>query len=100
MAMKLSLRKRIKLIIEPFKTHLGTSDNRLKLVRNIVDTRNYFTHFNEKLETKAAKNKDLLKLCNKMEVIFKLLLLKEVGFTDEEINNIVKENSLLNGQWQ
>jgi hypothetical protein len=86
----INLGKRIKKIIEPFKDHLGTSKERSKLLRKIVDTRNYLTHYSESLHDEAAKGRDLWILCLKMEVIFNLHFLKVIGFTDEEINGVVE----------
>jgi hypothetical protein len=87
---EINLGKRIKKIIEPFKDHLGTSNERSKLLRKIVDTRNYLTHFNETLHDESAQGRDLWVLCMKMEVIFNLHFLKVLGFTDEEINGVVE----------
>lgn len=86
------LGKRIKSIIEPFKDHLGNSKYRSKLIRAIVDTRNYLTHYNEDLKESAAHGKDLWSLCLKMEAIFQLHFLKLIGFSDGEISNVI-ENS-------
>lgn len=91
----INLGKRIKRIIEPFKHHLGTSKERGKLLRKIVDTRNYLTHYSENLHTESAKGRDLLILCMKMEVIFNLHFLKVIGFTDAEIDKVVKNCRLL-----
>lgn len=87
---EINLGKRIKKIIEPFKDHLGTSKERSKLLRKIVDTRNYLTHYSESLHDESAKGRDLWVLCLKMEVIFNLHFLKVIGFTDEEINRVVE----------
>ncbi len=87
---EINLGKRIKKIIEPFKDHLGTCKERNKLLRKIVDTRNYLTHYSESLHDASAKGRDLWVLCQKMEVIFNLHFLKVIGFTDEEINGVVK----------
>lgn len=87
---EINLGKRIKKIIDPFKDHLGNSRDRKKLLRKIVDTRNYLTHYNESLQDEAAKGRDLWVLCMKMEVIFNLHFLKVIGFTDEEINGVVE----------
>lgn len=87
---EINLGKRIKKIIEPFKDHLGTSGERSKLLRKIVDTRNYLTHYSESLRDKSAKGRDLWVLCMKMEVIFNLHFLRVIGFTDEEINGVVE----------
>jgi len=87
---EINLRKRIKKIIEPFKEHLGTSEERSNLLRKIVDTRNYLTHYSESLHDKLANHRDLWVLCMKMEAIFNLHFLKVIGFTDKEINKVVK----------
>lgn len=85
---ELSLRQRIKNIIEPFKKSIGTNKKRDKLITTIVDTRNYLTHYDESLESKAASGRDLLLLCLKMEAIFQLHLLQVLGFTQEEVQSV------------
>ncbi|OLO08756.1 hypothetical protein BTW08_05410 [Salinicola sp. MH3R3-1] len=89
---EINLGKRLKRIIEPFKDKLGSSKKRSKLLRKIVDTRNYLTHYSENLKNNAAGGEELWNLCQKMEVIFQLHFLKVVGFSDEEIESVV-ENS-------
>lgn len=89
---EINLRKRLKLIIEPFKARLGNSRQREKLIKSIVDTRNYLTHYNEDLMGNAAKGSELGVLCRKMEVIFQLNFLEVIGFDEGEINSVV-ENS-------
>lgn len=89
---EINLGNRIKLIIEPFKSYLGDSKERKKIIRKIVDTRNYFTHYSENLKNNAAEGKELWDLCQKMEVIFQLHFLKVIGFSEEEISNVI-ENS-------
>lgn len=87
---EINLGKRIKLIIEPFKNHLGSSKERSKLLRKIVDTRNYLTHYSEDLKDNAAEGKELWYLCQKMEVIFQLHFLKVIGFSKEEISSVIE----------
>jgi len=87
---EINLGKRLKKIIEPFKEYLGSSRERKKLLRKIVDTRNYLTHYNEDLKDKSAEGKDLWLLCQKMEVIFQLHFLKVLGFSDNEIKNVIE----------
>jgi hypothetical protein len=87
---EINLGKRIKKIIEPFKDHIGASKERSKLLRKIVDTRNYLTHYDESLYSESAKGRDLWLLCQKMEVIFNLHFLRVIGFTNEEINGVVE----------
>jgi hypothetical protein len=85
---EVSLSRRIKNIVEPFKDLLGTSKERDKLIRAIVDTRNYLTHYDRSLETVAVKGKELWMLCMKMEAIFQLHLLQILGFTQSEIKSV------------
>ncbi|PKF56418.1 hypothetical protein CW748_10725 [Alteromonadales bacterium alter-6D02] len=87
---EINLGKRLKRIIEPFKDKLGNSKERSKLLRTIVDTRNYLTHYSENLKNNAADGEELWILCQKMEVIFQLHFLKVVGFSDEEIDSVVE----------
>jgi hypothetical protein len=87
---EINLGKRLKRIIEPFKDYLGTSRDRSKLLRKIVDTRNYLTHYSDDLEGASAKGQNLWILCLKMEVIFNLHFLNVVGFTDEEVKGVVE----------
>jgi len=80
--------RRIKSIIEPFKGFLGTSRERNKLIRSIVDTRNYLTHYDKSLEAAAVSGSNLWLLCLKMEAIFQFHLLQVLGFTKEEVKSV------------
>lgn len=93
---EISLSRRLKKIIEPFKDKLGNCQKRNKLLRNIVDTRNYLTHYNEDLKSKASQGTELWVLCQKMEIIFQLHFLKVIGFSSEEIDNVVANCDPLN----
>ena len=84
----LSLSMRIKKIIDPFKQLLGSSNDRSSLIRSIVNTRNYLTHYSSDLKEKAITGRDLWQLCEKMEAIFQLHLLDVIGFTQDEIVSI------------
>jgi hypothetical protein len=87
---EINLGKRLRRIIEPFKDKLGNSKERNSLLRKIVDTRNYLTHYNEDLKDSAAQGSELWGLCLKMEVIFQLHFLKVIGFSDEEISTVIE----------
>lgn len=85
---EVSLGRRIKSIIEPFKEIVGASKERKKLIRTIVDTRNYLTHYEKSLKSVSASGRDLWLLCLKMEAIFQLHLLRMLGFTPAEIKSV------------
>lgn len=92
---ELNLRQRIKRIIEPFKEFIGNADQRDKLIGSIANTRNYLTHYDESLKTRAASGEKLIHLYLKMEAIFQLCILQELGFTQTEIKSVLdKSNNL------
>ncbi len=80
---------RIKKIIEPFKKHVGSSRDRNKIIRSIVDTRNYLTHYDKSLKNKTASGNDLLTLYFKMEAFFQLHFLQILGFNQKEIKSVL-----------
>jgi hypothetical protein len=89
---EISLGQRIRKIIEPYKSYLGNSKERDKIIRGIVNTRNYPTHYSEELEKESTKGVELWVLCQKMEAIFQLHLLQQLGFTKSEIQGILTNN--------
>ena len=83
------LKDRLKRIIKPFRDLFGNKEKRERLIKKIVNTRNYLTHHNPSKESKAAKGQDLWVLCEKMETLFQLHFLQLIGFGQEDINSIV-----------
>ncbi|MGC1028296.1 HEPN domain-containing protein [Pantoea agglomerans] len=89
---EISLVKRIKRMIEPFKDYIGTSALVGKLSNKITTTRNYLTHYNSTYEAQSAKGLELYKLIMFMECLFMLHFLKAMGMTDDDISAIMKIN--------
>ncbi|QTR55480.1 HEPN domain-containing protein [Thiothrix unzii] len=89
---EINLGQRIKKTIEPFKSLFGNSKDRNKLIRKIVDTRNYLTHYSKELRDSAATDDELWIICQKMEVILQLHFLKVIGFNDSEIHDVVQNS--------
>ncbi len=89
---ELSLSKRIRNIIEPYKEYFGNSRERKKLIWLITVTRNYLTHYDNDLKEETASGEDLYKLCNTVEAIFQLHLLQVLGFTSDEIKSVFDES--------
>lgn len=89
---EISLVKRIKRMIEPFKDYIGTSALVGKLSNKITTTRNYLTHYNSTYEAQSAKGLELYKLIVFMECLFMLHFLKAMGMTDDDISAIMKIN--------
>lgn len=92
---EISLADRLREIIEPFGEHIGEKDHREKLVRKIVDTRNYFTHYEEYLKAKSANGLELWVIYQKMEAILSLTLLKELKLGEDSINYIMQTSTPL-----
>ena len=90
---ELSLRKRIKAIIEPFKEIVGDKKQRNVLIHQIVIMRNFLTHGDKSLEAESAKV-DLSSLYLTVELIFQLYLLRAMGLNREEFDAVV-ENSIV-----
>lgn len=91
------LGKRIKDLIEPFKELFGSSKARNSVISKITNTRNYFTHYDERLAEKAAKDDELYELKEKLRMLFIMHILLLIGFPSEKILklHVVQENRYL-----
>ena len=87
---EVSLRKRLKKLIEPFKQFFGDKKTRTELINSIVNTRHYLTHYDLSLETEAAKGEKLEVLCLKLESLFQFHLLDLMGFSREVSRSLVE----------
>lgn len=92
---EISLKCRLKYLIAPFEGLFDKHENIGKLIKNIGDTRNYHTHYDRSLETREINGEDLWKLCMKVEAIFQLILLQELGLKLTDIESVVAYNSQL-----
>ena len=81
--------KRLEDITQPFEDIIGNQTTREELISTIVKTRNYWTHYDRRLESKAAKDEDLWSLCLKMELLFQLQFLQLIGFSREQIDSLL-----------
>ena len=96
-ANELSLRKRMKQMIEPFKDLYGNAKERNSFIQKVIDTRNYFTHYDSRLENKALSGKklgDLEKLDrlhSKLKALLQLHFLKLSGMDIKFIKSIANK---------
>ena len=88
---ELSLRQRLKRLIVPFRQWFGNSRNREMFVGRVVDTRNYLTHYDQSLADSAADGQELYELCEKLDALIQLNLLKEIGLSEDAIRSIVQD---------
>ena len=91
-----SLRQRLKRIVEPFKEFIGNRKDRDRLIVDILNTRNYLTHYSESLKEESVSGEELWFLYRKMEALFQLIFLyKVLDFTKEEVKAIIADNEQL-----
>ena len=91
-ANELSLRKRMKEMLEPFRHLYGNEKRRTSFISKVVNTRNYLTHFDGNRAEDAAKGKELWKLHMKLEALFQLHLLKMIGMDPAFIDKMANGN--------
>jgi len=82
-------------MVKPFKDLFGNEKERGSFIRKVVDTRNYLTHYDSGLETKAASRESLQELCMKLEALFQLHFLRLIGMDSESIKSIANKNPTL-----
>ncbi|TGM60107.1 HEPN domain-containing protein [Leptospira meyeri] len=90
-----SLRKRLKNLFTDLSSDLQSLvfQNDLEmniLINTLVDTRNYYTHYSKEPESKIISYLDLYKINKFLIILIKMLLLKQIGFSDKEIFESLK----------
>ena len=96
-ANEISLRRRLKQLIFPFRDLFGTSSERSSFVGNVVDVRNYLTHYDEAGEKKARRimDHDLYGICLKMDALLQLQFMKFTGMDVERIKSMARASRVL-----
>ena len=90
-----SLRKRIKGLFESVdkQTRLLVTEDYKSFIGKIVDTRNYFTHYDDELKSAALSNSELYYACQRLKIFIIILLLKNIGLNEDIIQSVVQRNS-------
>ena len=91
-ANELSLRQRIKAMIQPFQPWFGSQKESRRLVNLVVDTRNYLTHYDSELAIRDSYVDGLWYLCEKLEALFQLHFLRLIGIDPKPI--VERQNKL------
>ena len=93
-ANELTLRRRLRLLLEPFKQLFGSVGQREHFVNRVCDTRNYLTHYDENsTPTRASTPHELVALYDKLDALFQLQLFRLLGLDDATIDNVVRGDS-------
>ena len=90
-----TLKKRVAAMFEPYWPLYQTTESKGELVRKIVDTRNYLTHYSSGLSTKACQGVELFHLSKRVEVLLQLYVLEILGLDRNTIVDIVAGNRQL-----
>ncbi|NWJ51043.1 MAG: hypothetical protein HXX14_09260 [Bacteroidetes bacterium] len=91
-----SLRKRLKELFKEFSiqplTNIVISKSDLKeLINKTTISRNYYTHYNVDLKKDAYHGMDLYVLSEKLIILLIIIILRETGFENNEIETLFKE---------
>jgi len=90
---ELPLWRRLEDILNTHKAALtGLIEDEAKFINDVKNTRNYFTHYDEKLREKAASGADLFYLTEKLKILVETCLLSELGFSNEEISSFFQKD--------
>ena len=91
---ELSLRKRLtemlKRIPENVRSRIAVDVS--KFVGRVVDTRNYFTHYDHTSEQNALNGKDALVACERLRILVVANLLQDLGIKDEMLLSALERN--------
>ncbi|AKG05349.1 hypothetical protein AAV35_011545 [Salimicrobium jeotgali] len=80
------------LLLADYRFVFHTGDFKLvEFPQLIATTRNYYTHYNEKLEDKILKGEDLIIAFHILRNILEFYLLKELGFEEDFIHERTRE---------
>lgn len=87
-AHELSLSTRLQRMVDPFAVFFDEP----AFLQKVVRTRNYFTHWDPKSKEMAATDDELWPICAKLEALFSLLLMREIGLSSDTIAHLVESN--------
>lgn len=84
-----SLRKRLKEIFNEYQNEIPGLfiQNKGAFIKKVVDTRNYLTHYDKDLKECAASGIDIFHLTYELKMLLEICLLRELGFSSEEIKD-------------
>jgi ApeA N-terminal domain 1 len=93
-----SLRKRLKELLDQFWKNLLEDfvSNKSTFVKNIVNTRNYLTHYDEDLKDKAVQGEGLYYLNERLKLFLIILLLDQLGIPRNDIFEIINNHGRFN----
>ena len=67
----------------------ATPDDVTRFVRAFKNSRNYYTHYNEALEDRAAEGAELYALTLQLQALIEMSILRELGFSCDAVDQIL-----------
>jgi hypothetical protein len=90
-ANELRLRKRMENILKKYESILlPYVENTNQFMQKVVNTRNYYTHFDKKLESKIIPEGEMYSFNIRLEVIMLVMILKEIKMKNTLIEQALK----------
>jgi hypothetical protein len=92
-----NLRNRLKFLFRKFKISPLTKiikgrNDLLNLINATVCSRNYYTHYDESLQSKAYNGAQLYRLTEKLKILLIIIILSETGFSNKEIEELFQKH--------
>lgn len=87
-----NLRKRLKDIYDsiPIEVTGKLISNKKDFIDSVVNTRNYYTHYNSSIKKRVMNNGDILKTVEKLKILLICSILKKLQFNKEQIIAFVR----------
>ena len=97
-----SLRKRFEKLFDILESKLKNliTDNTDAFITSVVDTRNYLTHYDKKLEEKCLHGADLYYTNQRLALLLTIVLLKEIGISEDIIHQQILQTKRFAGLLQ
>jgi len=89
---EISLKSRIDKILSQFSEVIDINFFNKKFVRTVVSTRNYLTHYDSSSKKIAATGSELRQITQSLEGLFQLIILRLLGFTDDQLRSLTNRN--------
>lgn len=94
-ANEIPLKKRLQLLCDNFEKIIELFEPNIpEFIKKVADTRNYLVHYDEGLKNKSISEDDMPKYFLSLRIILELCILKEMGFSEEEMTKAVKRSQI------
>lgn len=88
-----TLRNRLRELLTESATILKLTSRNKKdsFICKVCDTRNYFTHYDTSLASRAALGEELISICARLKIIIEFNLLIEIGFCKQKSQEMLEK---------